>query len=140
MAEAWASKQLSHAMQNDEFETWLKDVTSKQTAQAPHEQPAYTISQLQDRFEVVSGMFTMLKDQKPPKDAGKKSKDAKADKDSTEAGEAAEGQADNEQAGAGGAGSDGGGEAQQQEEDDSAHEGAWGAVSEQPDEAVHDEL
>lgn len=128
-------------MQNTDFETWLKDVTGKQAAQAAHEAPAYTISQLQDRFEVVSGMFTMLKDQKAPKDGGKKGKDAEAGKkasgDQRAAGADVESDPDGSDDSAGG--DDGDAQRQQGAE----HAGAGGDSEAQvgePEEAAHDEL
>jgi hypothetical protein len=54
-------------MQSAEFDAWLRNVTAKQDATLAHEEPAFYIADLQDRFEAVSGLFTRLNGQQPPK-------------------------------------------------------------------------
>ena len=139
--------------QGAEFETWLTDVTKQQDAKQPHEEPAYTIEQLQTRFEVVSSVFSRLKDQKAPKPKKEdKPKNGKADAGASEgdagaAGAGGEGGAGEEQADTGDNGADtgdaGGAEGAQDEaaavlEDEAAQAGADEDVV--PEEDVHDEL
>ena len=67
MLQSDLEKTLRGFVQNTEFETWLTNVTTLQEAKASHEDPAYYIEELQNRFEVVSGVYTKLRDQKKPK-------------------------------------------------------------------------
>jgi hypothetical protein len=54
-------------MQGADFKTWLDDVVAKQEALPAHEEPAFTVEQLQDRFEPVSRMFARLNAVPAPK-------------------------------------------------------------------------
>lgn len=47
-------------MQSREFKAWLESVGEEQEKKPLHEEPAYMVSELQDRFEVVSKMFAKL--------------------------------------------------------------------------------
>ena len=137
--------------QGAEFETWLTDVTKQQDAKQPHEEPAYTIEQLQTRFEVVSSVFSRLKDQKAPKPKKEdKPKGGKAGANASEAdagAAASEGGAGEEQADTGDHGAETGdasGAAGAQDEaaaaleEEAAQAGADDDVV--PEEDVHDEL
>lgn len=56
-------------LQGDDFRAWLDDVVAKQEALSDDQDPAFTIEQLQDRFEPVSRMFARLNAVPAPKPA-----------------------------------------------------------------------
>jgi hypoxia up-regulated 1 len=69
-------------VQAQEFGSWLKDAIQKQEARAPHEEPAFTVAELQVRFDVVHDVFTKLSSvpaPKPPVVKSNTTEDAKED-------------------------------------------------------------
>lgn len=85
-------------MQSAEFDAWIRSVTAKQDATPAHEEPAFYIAELQDRFETVSSLFTRLNGQKPPKAIPASSSAGKVDAESNATANATAGEQPPEQA------------------------------------------
>jgi hypothetical protein len=54
-------------VQAADFDSWVKDAVKKQEARALHEEPAFTVAELQTRFEAVHVAFTTLSSVPAPK-------------------------------------------------------------------------
>ena len=72
------SIQGGHYVQSRELEDWLKDAVTRQGSKQPHEEPAFLVSELTERFTVVSKAFHRLNSMAAPKPAPDNAKPADA--------------------------------------------------------------